>query len=237
MNNVSIHTTQHVPLSYDAANLGSRIGAFVLDLLFYVAWLILLNIFESAFDYSFSDTTLILFWLPAMFYSLVCEVLFDGQTLGKMVARIRVISKEGVPATFANFFMRWMFRLIDILMSGGSVAIVTILMNGKGQRLGDIAAGTAVISLNKKYNINANIAADIDTDYQITYNEVSNLTDYDIMLIKKIFNYAFRRRKFELLDQLSTKVKSILNIETETESEEFLRTVVKDYQFMMSASN
>ncbi|MBK8847437.1 MAG: RDD family protein [Bacteroidetes bacterium] len=237
MNNVSIHTTQHVPLSYDAANLGSRIGAFVLDLLFYVAWLILYNIIEGLFDSDLSTASQFALWLPAMVYSLVCEVLFDGQTLGKMVARIRVISKDGVPATFANFFMRWMFRIIDIFMSGGSVAVVTILMNGKGQRLGDIAAGTAVISLNKKYNINTNIAAEIDSDYDITYKEVANLTDYDILLIKKIFNYAFKRRNFILLEQLSEQVSLVLNVKVENDREEFLRTVVKDYQFMMSVSN
>ncbi len=234
MSRISINTTQHVALSYEAASVGARIGAFALDALFYIAWAVLYYIITDKMGITMGDVGTFIFYLPIMFYSLICEVVFDGQSFGKMIAKIKVISTEGVPATFNNYFMRWVFRLIDILMTSGGLATLVILASNKGQRFGDMAANTTVITLRKREKLNEIIAPKVPEDYTVTFNEAAQLSDADIITMKKVFNYALRRANFSLIDETSDRVKTVLKIDSTMPSEEFLRTIVKDYQYLMS---
>ena len=149
MRRISINTAQHVALSYEAASFGARIGDFAIDALFYIAWTVLYYIITDKMGITMGDVGTFIFYLPIMFYSLICEVVFDGQSFGKMIAKIKVISTEGVPATFNNYLMRWVFRRIDSLMTAGGLARLVILANNKGQRVGGMAASTTVITLRK----------------------------------------------------------------------------------------
>ena len=78
--------------------------------------------------------------LPTTFYSLIFEIAMNGQTPGKYLNKIRVVKIDGSKPTLGSYLTRWLLRIIDIWFFTGSVAVFTILFNGKGQRLGDIAA-------------------------------------------------------------------------------------------------
>jgi uncharacterized RDD family membrane protein YckC len=70
---------------------------------------------------------------------------YVGQTFGKMVTGITVISEDrsGVPGVRAAF-IRTVLRIVDGIL-GYSVAFVTVVLSEKRQRLGDMAAGTLVV--------------------------------------------------------------------------------------------
>src|SRR5690606_41820504 len=50
---------------------------------------------------------------PAFFYSLWTELVFNGQTLGKILFKIRVVKLDGYRAGFTEYFTRWAFRIVD----------------------------------------------------------------------------------------------------------------------------
>src|SRR5690606_36177431 len=97
------------------------------------------------------------FYLPVIFYTLIFETLLDGQTLGKRIMKIKVVKIDGYQASLADFVIRWIFRIVDLNMMSGVVALVAIITSPKNQRLGDMTAGTAVINLKNNVNISHTI--------------------------------------------------------------------------------
>ena len=57
--------------------------------------------------------------LPVMFYSLIQESLWEGQTIGKKLMKVKVIKLDGYQAGFGDYLIRWLFRLIDISVGNG----------------------------------------------------------------------------------------------------------------------
>jgi uncharacterized RDD family membrane protein YckC len=81
-----------------------------------------------------------------MGYSIVTEWYLSGQTYGKRLCRIRVVDSHGFPLTFQQVLLRSILRVIDMLPAFYLVGMVSCMVTRKFQRLGDIAAGTIVIS-------------------------------------------------------------------------------------------
>ena len=152
MDNFQIETAQNVTIKQQVAPLSTRIGAFLIDLLIITGYYILILLIMNALGFSLNESLYVyyaLLSLPVFFYSLLFETLMNGQTPGKYLSKIRVTKIDGSKPTFGSYLIRWVLRLIDISLASGSVALLTILLNGKGQRLGDLAAGTTVISEKK----------------------------------------------------------------------------------------
>ena len=108
-----------------------------------------------------------------------------------------------------------MLRLIDITLASGSIAILTILLNGKGQRLGDIAAGTTVISEKKIISINDTIAVDIPEEFKPTFPQVTLLSDKDIQTIKELYLKAKRKGNHAIIVKIHKKIVDLTGIQTE----------------------
>ena len=186
MDNFQIETAQNISIHQNVAHVTTRIGSYLLDRLiitgYIVIILIIMNItnIKHGFD---AWIAYLLFGLPIFFYSLVFEVLMNGQTPGKHFNKIRVVKLDGSKPTFSSYLLRWMLNFIDFSLSSGSVALVSILLTGRGQRLGDLAAGTTVISEKKRVTIAQTIATDIPDDYVPKFPQVTVLSDEDIQTI------------------------------------------------------
>jgi uncharacterized RDD family membrane protein YckC len=143
MDNFQIETAQNITIHQNVAHISTRIGSFFLDVLIIITYAVLLVFLTSWLDLRFGmqqwAISLILS-LPILFYSLIFETLWNGQTPGKRINKTRVVKLDGSKPTLGSYLLRWLMRIIDIQMATGSVAVLTILLNGKGQRLGDIAA-------------------------------------------------------------------------------------------------
>src|SRR5439155_20233156 len=74
-----------------------------------------------------------------------CEAFWSGQTIGKKVFRLRAVGDRGEPMTFVQAGIRNIVRLVDFLPYGYGVGLVVLFINGRGKRLGDLAAGTIVV--------------------------------------------------------------------------------------------
>ncbi|RPD94492.1 RDD family protein [Aureibaculum marinum] len=234
MDNFQIETAQNVSINQNVANVSSRIGSFLLDMLIIVAYAIImmwiLNAIglvanmESWFIYTIMG-------LPIFFYSLFFEVLMNGQTPGKFVNNIRVVKIDGSKPTFGSYLLRWMLRLIDIDLATGSIALLTILLNGKGQRLGDIAASTTVISEKKHVAIEDTLIADLPEDYTPTFPQVTMLSDRDIQSIKELYKSAIKKRNHSVINKLHQKIIDITDIKTDLKPIDFVDKVIKDYNY------
>lgn len=97
-----------------------------------------------SFDVATALSTVLSF-IIAIFYPIVLEWKWRGQTVGKRVFRIRVMDEQGMKLLPSQIVIRNLLRAVDILpgfyLVGGLCALLTV----KGQRLGDIAGSTVVI--------------------------------------------------------------------------------------------
>ncbi|MEM1269978.1 MAG: RDD family protein, partial [Bacteroidota bacterium] len=140
-----IETAQNVGIDQPVASATQRIFGGLLDGLVILVYLIVALFVAGGLDLFGSFALLSLLGLPILLYHLICEIVFDGQSFGKMAAKTRVVSMDGGQATVGQYAIRWLLRLVEVTLTSGSLALWTIVLNGRGQRLGDIAAGTAVV--------------------------------------------------------------------------------------------
>ena len=236
MANLAINTTQNVNLDYKIASIGERMLAFLLDLLIFMVYLWALQIVTDAMGVAISDNWTVfgiqqLLLIPVMFYSLYMHILFNGRTVGKMALKIKVVKMDGSPVHWSNYMTRWMLRLVDIWIFLSSIGILTLLFSDKRQRLGDMAAGTVVISTKNKVKITHTILEEISETYEPTFLNVTKLTDKDARLIKETYLIAMRSNDFKTMKALRIKVESILETSSDLYDRQYINTVLKDYNY------
>jgi len=239
-----IVTTHNVIIQYEMAPILSRVVASILDMIivgFYFGLMTLMfaSIIGSSFGYDDVSNVAILFWyiclLPGFFYSFLCEALLGGQTFGKMALGIRVLNISGDNASIGDLFLRWSFRLIDILASVGALGLIVSLSNDRSQRLGDVVSNTIVIKLKptNEFSITDILNIKSSKDYEPTYPSIVQLSDEDMLLIKNSMdrlkknpNDAHKNLVRELADLTAEK----LNLsETPEKKITFLKTALQDY--------
>jgi len=178
---LALQTPEEVPLVFELAPLGSRILAFTLDLLIVIATIIVivllvqLAIGDSAFA-SVSDEALVMEAIRDLaaffvwnFYFIFTELRWQGRTIGKRVAGIRVVARDGGPLSADLVFARnltrdfeWLLPLLVILDSRvigiDSPALLVVcwiwlgvmtflpFLNRYHSRVGDLVAGTLVVA-------------------------------------------------------------------------------------------
>jgi uncharacterized RDD family membrane protein YckC len=196
----------------------------------------LVSVISNVIGFSYEDTwtqrgLAALIFLPAMFYSLLMHSLFNGQTVGKMLMKMRVVRLDGTPVHWSNLLVRWMLRLVDIWIFLGSIGILSILFSEKRQRVGDAAAGTVVISTKKKTKVTHTILEEVEEEYVPQFTNVTLLTDKDVRLIKETYLIAKRSGDFKTLTALRVKVDSILKTNSSLYDVPYLDTVLKDYNY------
>ena len=90
---------------------------------------------------------LIFLFVIEWLYPVLFEVLARGQTPGKKLLKISVINDDLSPVTLGTSMVRNLLRTVDFLPLFYLAGLVTMLSNQRFQRLGDLAAGTLVISV------------------------------------------------------------------------------------------
>lgn len=242
MSELTINTTQNVNINFTAASVGERIGAYLLDSLIKVAYFLVLLLFfiyvikidkiAPNMDNWTIFALISIISLPVTFYSLFFETWLEGQTLGKRIVKIKVVKIDGYQASFGDYLIRWVFRLVDIASNGGIVGLISIVVTDKTQRLGDMASGTAVITLKNKITISNTILEDIGDSYVPIYPLVIKLTDNDMRIVKETFNTALAKNDVEMINKLTNKIEKVTGIQNQSgNNKDFIRTILKDYNF------
>lgn len=240
MSNIQINTTQNVNIEMRLASLGERLLAAIIDLIIIIAFLYVilslvsyLHLVSNSMDKWSKMAIYSLLMLPAMLYTLVSEIFFKGQTLGKKVLKIKVIKKDGYAASFGDYFARWIFRLVDVWLLGLTpiIGIISIIVSKDNQRMGDMASGTAVISLKDRHKIDHKILEETqEPTYKATYPSVIQLTDNDMRIIRDTFKTAIKSKDRQTIDKLRKKVEEITNTSKgELTNAQYIQIIIKDY--------
>ncbi len=237
MPTVRVQTTQNVSLEYEVASLGDRILATLVDYLLYAVWFIFAAVLTNGLDLE-KYVGFVLALTPTTFYHLACEIYFNGQSLGKRVRSTRVMRLDGTRPSLGDYALRWLLRPLEVLGFYGAPALLTILINGKGQRLGDLAAGTTVISLKARPEQGSLLqAAPImppGYSYQPIFRQAAQLADHDAALLRQLLSRGVAQQNFVLLNEAATKIKAILGVQSDLGDELFLRTVLLDHAHLLS---
>jgi uncharacterized RDD family membrane protein YckC len=239
MPEISINTTQNVNINFNVANIGLRLGAYTIDLAMKVCYIIFINwavisrlgLGDFNLDNWSVMSVYIIFYLPVTFYSLVQESLMEGQTLGKRLFSIKVVKIDGYQASFIDYLTRWVFRLVDITGSLCAVGTISMIASKIHQRLGDMAAGTAVISLKNDINISHTILENISQDYQPVYAQVVRFSDNDMRIIKETYLSARKNNDYQTMRKLIEKIEQVSGIKQEGHDAKFISTVIRDYNY------
>jgi uncharacterized RDD family membrane protein YckC len=176
-------TPENIEFDYALAGPFQRLPAFVFD--FAVRGLVMIGVLMLAGMASsflplggsfFTIVMLLLYFGLSWFYGIFFETRFSGRTPGKMVFKLRVISVDGRPINGTQAALRNLLRLADMcvmlplqvldpempaayIIPTLLVGLVVMTLTRRMQRLGDLAAGTMVISEARR-NVPLNIVPD-----------------------------------------------------------------------------
>jgi uncharacterized RDD family membrane protein YckC len=183
MSSVAVNTSLNVNIDFDLAGVDRRLFAWLVDFAIRLSYLwVGAELFTPG---SASDTVRLFFMLalilPIMFYFLLFELLMNGQSPGKKLFKLKVISLNGYKPTYIQYLNRWIFRLIDtgfitifffgfindwiygtIFLAANFVSLVYIMASDKSQRIGDLIANTVVIRLRSVTRIKDTIFTEIE---------------------------------------------------------------------------
>jgi uncharacterized RDD family membrane protein YckC len=154
-----IETPERVPLHFALASIGNRFLACAVD---HTLQILAITVIVIAFTIigNFSDlgdyladapkwvkaVLIILVFLILSSYFTFFEWLWNGQTPGKRWLKLRVIREDGRPITFWEAAVRNLLRNFDMMPAPFySIGLVSVFINARDQRVGDMIAGTVVV--------------------------------------------------------------------------------------------
>lgn len=247
---VKLDTGFNIQVEFALCPFHKRLIAWIIDLL--ICWLyikVMSALFDipSFFIWSFGFDWRMLLTLPVLFYHLICEIAFNGRSVGKMAMNIKVITAEGGQPSIGQYVIRWAFRLVDFPLTI-VVAVLTndlpwwtfplvfsglasVIFTPRSQRIGDLLADTILIDLKNRTSWQDTVFTEVESSYQPSFPKVMQLSDRDINTLKSIIESVKRKNDHELAMKISDRIKSKLKIESDLSSLDFLETLLKDYNY------
>lgn len=235
MQTIQVRTTQNVFIHYPLASIGDRILAFLLDQLILIVFAIAAGLLLFYGEIKSYWIWGLFIGLPWLLYSLLFEIFMDGQTPGKRVMNIKVIRLNGTPASIGDYVLRWIFALIDLKFLSGAIAVILIAAGGKGQRLGDMVAGTSVIKQVEQKEITAQeVFVVADAEYQPVFAQAIQLNENDIDLIQRALEVNRDLGNSKPMLAVTEKLRAQLGIQTDMPPVKLLYTLIKDFNHLSS---
>ncbi len=194
MEQINFRTTHNLVLSYPKAEIIQRITATLIDLASVLFLWIILNSFLPFLQV----ITSFVFLFMIFFYNLFFEIFNMGQTPGKKLLRIRVVNLDSNTPTLKAYILRWAFRALDIGLSFGTMAILSIYSSDKGQRLGDLIASTTVVQTKISSSNFLDVIQNLgNNNKEPKFANLEQYTDNEMLMVKKMINRYKLNQTFE----------------------------------------
>ncbi len=230
---VAIRTSQNVLLEYEPASIGDRILATLIDYVVFLGWVLLTMALPAGLGLPISTFyTYAVVFIPLFLYDLISEWLLNGRSIGKIAMGIRVVMLDGSPPGLGAYLIRWLLRIVDVQLLRGLVAIIAIAATGRGQRVGDIAAGTTVVKLKPTVSLDDVLVRPLPETYAVQFPDVRLLTDRDISIVRDVLN----RGDADVVAHTADKIRTVTGIQSTLTNRTFLETVVSDHHFITTHS-
>ncbi|RYD86788.1 MAG: RDD family protein [Sphingobacteriales bacterium] len=239
MQTVTIHTTQNIGIDYEIAGLGERILALLIDYAIFFVLFIFCAFFVPSFGSEYAWFIIIPIAVLYTFYDLICEMAFNGQSFGKKIMKIRVISLDGARPSFGQYLIRWLFRLVDFGLTGGVGGLICAAVTKNVQRIGDIVAGTTLIKTQPRTQMEHLVFKPSEDNYQPVFHTAAQLSDKDIALISDVINNYYKTGNTVIVYNMADRLKQLLNITPPEKMNDmtFLQTIIKDYSHIVAQAD
>ena len=234
-----IRTAQNVPLALEPASLGERILATVVDVLVMAAYVALVLLVYGWLGGPGSlALAVVVVALPVLLYHLLFEVFLDGRTPGKLALKTQVARVDGAQPTLGQYLLRWLLRLVDVTLSSGAVALVSVALTRRSQRLGDLAAGTTVVRRRPRVRLGEVLYPAAPPDHEPEFPEAERLSDADVRTLRAVLVRLRGQRRDARATDLARRAKAVVETKLGLEPvrmppEAFLRAVVRDHTFLL----
>jgi uncharacterized RDD family membrane protein YckC len=247
---VKLDTGFNIEVEFAISPFHRRFFAWLLDALitglYFWFGISMLDALTDSFDNN-RIWMLVLFMLPFLLYHLVCEIVFNGQSPGKMLTGIKVMTIQGGQPSISQYLIRWLFRIIDfpiamfIAVMNGYVSywaivivlagLICVIVTPKSQRIGDLVAGTILIDLKNRMSWQDTVFTEVESTYKPRYPQVMQLSDRDINTLKSIIQTVRKKNDYDLSLKIADRIKSKLKMDSNQDSLDFLETLLKDYNY------
>ncbi len=196
---VTILTPEKVELSFRLAGLASRTGAVLLDLGIWLiafaaamigwAWLSSrLSVPENLANTGF-DIILYCAAVGLLLYFVLLTWLNRGQTLGKRMVGLRVISQNGGAVSLPSAVLRTLLMAADAFPVLLLVDVVLLFLSARCQRLGDMVAGTLVVIARNPHKVSGQaMPPQAWNPYLDCVHSVSGLDEQDLQAIRTLLS-------------------------------------------------
>ena len=254
---IRISTSFNVDLEFEIAPFHRRLLAYFIDFSFLICYLYVIKYALYGFlEMDIKENMgldILIISIPMLLYSFLCELFLNGQSFGKKIMRIRVLSMTGGEPTAGQYLIRWVTRFFEwpflfgyVILTGPAIyayifvtaflglgVLIIMTVTPKSQRLGDLAAGTVVVNTRTAFNIEDTIFISTPkSGYIAKYPEVMHLTDADINTIKMVLTRAYKNRNLELCYRVKARIQQVLQINSDEPAEEFLERLLEDYNYL-----
>lgn len=199
-----IETPEKILFTYNIGEIGTRTAAYLLDCLVQLLMIIAFFLFgglsllsSDAFDKDqllfYLAIIYILFFLFQWGYFVFFETVMNGKTPGKKICHLRVIRFDGDRLDFQSLVIRNLLRAADSIpfpffnLLGGLVTII----NKQNRRLGDLAAGTIVVSDSLFQLKEPYFKTDLTNKQEKLFSspdEKSRLSEKDLYILRRLIN-------------------------------------------------
>jgi uncharacterized RDD family membrane protein YckC len=246
MQTITVHTSQNIDIDYEVASLGDRILAYLIDGgIFFLVYILGIIIYFSsqgsgaAVNGVLVASLLIIYFALFVFYDLICELFLNGQSIGKRLMKIKVISLDGSQPTIGQYLLRWLFRIVDFTFTSGLCALISTAVSENKQRVGDMVAGTTLIKTVPRTKADHIAFTPVLENYEPTYPQVNQLNDRDIELIHEVIHTYMQTGNTTVVYNMAEKVREHLNVapREDIDSLQFLQLIIKDYNYTLSAGD
>jgi uncharacterized RDD family membrane protein YckC len=264
---IKITTNFNIDLEFTPAPFHRRLFAWMLDIIvifFYIyfaikciEWIAESRIFRNENSSEGIWAIMMVLMLPILTYHLIMEVMLKGQSVGKRIMGLRVISENGGKPSISQYIIRWLIRTSDYMIviialnaptgfgSGASFIwqigaafgllmtdIILVNSSQKSQRLGDMLAHTILIRTKENARIEDTIFLQVQENYVPSFPQVMQLSDRDINALKGILDTAKKQSDYHLAERAAEKIKGHLKIDTSMSAFDFLEILLKDYNYL-----
>ena len=257
MSLIEINTVFNIDLEFEIAPFHKRLFAYFIDFFLLIVYLYSIKfLLYGGMGISITDNMgldILVISLPMLLYSLLTELWMNGQTLGKKIMNIRVISLDGGEPTLGQYILRWITKFFEwpflfgyILLTTGTLysyifstcffgvaVVIIIVVTKKSQRLGDLAAGTVLVVTKSEMSVNDTVFMNVsEENYKVSFPEVMRLSDNDINTIKSVLTQDKKRNNHDTSTRVEYKIKEVLKIESRLSSIDFLEKLLEDYNYL-----
>ena len=205
MPTLTLKTPEGIELRTELAGVGSRVAAAALDLILIIAGYLVLILVVLLAGYLLQQSGVELFkggsdfivgflaggvflLIPA--YLFVVHAMMNGTSPGKRMVGLRVVSASGHPASLGQHLLRSVLWLVDVILAiPVPVGVILVAATPRGQRLGDLAAGTLVLREPARESATAlwpgeSWSAREPKHLDLTPGMAARLTEEDVLLMR-----------------------------------------------------